>query len=164
MIGEVKRFAAQPYGMLTLWGSWGNGKSLALMGLVNHFNGLQPGSACYMTFEELMNVVRKGFKDGAEFDAEARALRLRQIKYLAIDEFDKANLTRFGETFRSEFFDYRYRDAKNGYSHTVLAMNCDIADLPGHIYDRIHYGVRSPLGFRVVRNKDESARPSGLDL
>ena len=162
MIAQVKRMAAEPFGMLTLWGSWGNGKTAALMGLVNHFNAVSPGSTCYMRFEELMNVVRKGFKDGAELDAEERAMRLRQIYFLAIDEFDKANLTQWGDSFRSLFFDDRYRDAKNGMTHTALAMNCNLTDLPGHIYDRIQWGTKVAHGFRVVRNTDTSARESGL--
>ena len=162
MIAEVKRFAAEPFGMLTLWGSWGNGKTAALAALVNHFNALCAGTAIYVRFADLLEAIREGFDERADVRAEARHRLLLAIPFLAIDEVDKAHMTEWAGQFRARFFDDRYRQARSGLAHTALALNFDPSGLAEHLYDRLRWGEDLQGGFRIVRNEDPSARPRGL--
>ncbi len=59
---------------------------------------------------------------------------------LAIDEFDKLKVTEWYEEFETMLMSRRYRDAVDGLSGTVLAMNSDPAKLPEHIYSRLSDG------------------------
>jgi DNA replication protein DnaC len=165
MVAAVQAFARAPYGMLTLWGGVGTGKTMALQALTNHFREAGTG-AVYVIFKDLVDWIRQGNATSAAEDAVQRAERIRQVKFLAIDEIDKARMTDFAFEFRTSLLDHRYRLAReNGPAqcHTVLAMNDDPAQLPDYIYDRLRWGVDDPAGgFRIVRNDDASARPAGL--
>lgn len=166
MLAEVRRFAAEPFGILTLWGGVGNGKSAALIALVNHFNAAQPGSAVYIRFADLLDIMREGFDPRPtaknQMKYHDRYEMLKAVFALAIDEVDKANMTAWAFEFRTKFFDERYRMARSRLAHTMLAMNDDPRDLPDHISDRLRWGERVPDGFRIVFNGDPSARPAGL--
>jgi DNA replication protein DnaC len=163
MLRAAHEYLEAPYGLLTLWGAAGNGKTAVLMALVNHFNHDGRGPAAYFRFADLMNVIRLGHHPDTEMQAVERYRRLKSIWFLAIDEIDHAAMTESAQEFRARFFDDRYRLARAGQAHTALAMNDDPAVLPGHIYDRLRWGIDLPAGgFRIIHNADASARASGL--
>ncbi|MCK4451269.1 MAG: hypothetical protein KAX26_11820 [Anaerolineae bacterium] len=64
-------------------------------------------------------------------------------------------MTDFAYEFRTAFLDDRYRLAVTRRTHTLFAMNCDPADLPGDLYDRLRDGR-----FVVFHNTDVSMRPA----
>ncbi|HEY4691107.1 MAG TPA: hypothetical protein VIK33_17485 [Anaerolineae bacterium] len=163
MLGAGRDFAAFPYGMLTVWGGPGNGKTALLIALVNHFNTIRFGEAYYVRFVDLLDIVRAGYEAKVELDARRRYERLKNIWFLAIDEMDKANMTGWASEFRARFFDDRYTLARERLCHTAIAMNDDPASLPDYLYDRLRWGAAPGAnGFRIVHNADESARPVGL--
>jgi DNA replication protein DnaC len=158
MLRAAWEFLEAPYGMLTLWGPPGNGKTTVLMGLVNELNERCFGQAAYYRLAELMEVIRRGSGPKAERPAADLYRRLKALPYLAIDEVDRQTLAGCAHEFRSLFFDDRYRLARQGAAHTLVALNEDPAVLPEAIYDRLRWGSQAPGGFRIVWNEDASAR------
>lgn len=166
MIAAVRAFADAPHGMLTLWGGKGNGKTLALQALTNHFHEQWPGQAIYAPFVELMDWVRAGYDPSAEVGAQQRYERLIAARFVAIDEMDKANMTSWAFEFRTKFLDRRYRLAREVdplvQCHTVIAMNVAPSELPEYITDRLEWNLEGEGGFRIIHNGDASARKAGL--
>ena len=166
MVEEVKRFAEKPYGMITLWGGPGNGKTISLMALTNHFKKQFPAQSRYVRFKDLIDYIRAGNAPDASEDAIARYEQMKHMRFLAIDELEKVRDTKYAYEFRSAFLDDRYRYARerdeNSRLYTAFAMNSDPLSLPDHIYDRLQWGRNTPDGFRIIQNKDSSARPAGL--
>lgn len=167
LVKAVGQFIADPRGWLYLWGSYGNGKSLALMAGVRAF--VETGQpALYITLADLLDVMRETFKQpslGAAATDEqwrrwstyqARFERIRSVKLLAVDEFDatKINETGFVREFRARLIDHRYRDALAGTTCTLFAGNDNPASLPGWIYDRVRDNR-----FRIFHNTGQSVRP-----
>lgn len=167
MLDMAREFCREPWGMWTLWGSYGNAKTLILQAIAGHF--LNRGQrSVYVRFKNLLDFIRAGNDPDAHDDDRARYHRLLSVKVLAIDECDKARMTEYAQEFRSAFLDDRWRyGVENGpqQRHTLLAMNDDPAELPGHIYDRLRDGrfgcwldgVWFP---GITRNRDESMRPA----
>lgn len=163
LLERARRFVARPWGFFTVWGGYGNGKTLVLQAVVNELRarGL-PGA--YVKMNDLIDHVRAGFARDAADGARKRYERLRQVPVLAIDEFDTPRMTGFAHEFRSAFLDDRYRLACALRAHTLFAMNMNPADgwLSGDIYDRLRDGRFRPGPDSVVifRNADASMRPS----
>jgi len=141
--------------MLTIWGGYGNGKSLILQAVVNEFRHQRGVWGTYITLKKLLDYVRAGNAQGANLDDRERYEQLCRVPILAIDECDGPRMTDYAEEFRRSFFDDRYRLALARRAHTVLAMNCDPASLPGDVWDRLRDGR-----FIVHHNSDESMRPA----
>lgn len=151
MVELARRFVAKPWGFLTLWGGYGNGKTLVLQAIVNEMRDAGVPSA-YVRLADILAYLRDGFRDWTE---QHRYELLRDIEVLAIDEMDGARMTGYAWEFRSKFLDDRYRRAVEGTAHTIFAMNVDPETLPGDIWDRLRDGR-----FRVFENRDASLRPS----
>lgn len=152
MVERVQQFLSHPIGMLTLWGGWGNGKTLALQVLVNELRERHGWVTAYVRFHDLLDYIRAGCAPGADMDKRQRYEEIRAVKLLAIDEIDKASMTDFAHEFRTAILDDRYRSGLEGEAFTVLAMNDDPAVLPGYIYDRLRR-------FVIFHNADSSLRP-----
>ncbi len=170
MLAMAREFCRQPWGMWIVWGGYGNAKTLVLQAVVNHFR--QKGIlAVYVRFKDLLDYIRAGNRPGLEEDDDARRRyrRLLDVAVLAIDEVDKANLTAYADEFRSAFLDDRWRygclpDTRLR-RHTLLAMNCNPIDLPGHIYDRLRDGrfgcfLDGQWHNGITENRDQSMRPA----
>lgn len=167
MLDMAREFCRSPWGMWTLWGYYGNAKTLILQAVVNHFrrNGQR---AAYVRFKDLLDYIRAGNAPDAHDNDRDRYRRLLAVKYLAIDECDKARLTEYASEFRSAFLDDRWRygvESGPEQRHTLLAMNDDPAELPGHIYDRLRDGrfgcwLDNVWFPGITRNRDESMRPA----
>lgn len=154
MADAAREFVADPFGFFTVYGGVGNGKTLILQATVNELREKQGLVGAYVTFKDLIDFVRAGFDDDA-FGERARYDFLKDVDCLAIDEIDKARMTAYSAEFRSAFLDYRYRLAWNGRAVTLFAMNCNPADMPPPIYDRLRDGR-----FVIVHNNDASLRPA----
>lgn len=150
MMNVARQFVDDPYGLLTLWGGVGNGKTLVLYAVVNELRARGRESA-YVKFKDLIDFITIGFEDNSE---RQRYEFIKSVDVLAIDEVDKARMTQYRAEFRSSFFDDRYRSAWAGHSVTLFAMNDDPANLPADIYDRLRDGR-----FQIIHNADASVRP-----
>ncbi len=149
----AKKFVAEPWGFLTMWGGYGNGKTLILQAVVNEFREHRGDMGIYVRMHDLLEYVRAGYAPNAKEDARARYEQLKSLPVLAIDEFDAARMTDFAYEFRTAFLDDRYRLAITRRAHTLFAMNHDPATLPGDIYDRLRDGR-----FEIFHNTDQSMR------
>lgn len=162
MVAEAKRMIERPYGMLTVWGGPGNGKSLTLKILVNEFisRGL---SAAYMDMSDLLDYLREGYEDAAKVRFLDRLGTLQDMHFLAIDEFDKVQRTGWVEEQTFRLLNARYNDGRAGRRHTALAMNADPETwMNDYAISRIRFDMHGPDGFRIVHNTDEDAREAGL--
>ena len=151
MVRLARAFVAEPFGFLTYWGGYGNGKTLVLQAIVNEMRDRGKFSA-YVRLADILAYLRDGFRDWSE---QRRYERLRDVEVLAIDEMDGARMTDYAFEFRSRFLDDRYRRALEGTAHTIFAMNVDPKTLPGDIYDRLRDGR-----FVIFENRDVSMRPA----
>lgn len=168
MLAMANEFCLAPWGVWTLWGSYGNAKSMILQAIVNHFRH-RGVLAVYVRFKDLLDHIRAGNAPEAGDDAMARYRQLVEVQVLAVDEVDKARLTDYAEEFRTNFLDDRWRYGIAQLRHTLLAMNHNPSELPGHIYDRLRDGrfgcwlltdgaeVWYP---GITKNMDESMRPA----
>lgn len=155
MLELARRFVEDPWGFLVLHGEYGNAKTLILQTVVNEFRARHGVVGTYVRMHDLLEYVRAGYASNARDDARARYERLKSLPILAIDEFDAVRMTDFAYEFRTAFLDDRYRLAVTRRAHTLFAMNCDPADLPGDLYDRLRDGR-----FVVFHNTDVSMRPA----
>ncbi len=150
----ARKFVAEPWGFFTLWGGYGNGKTLILQAVVNEFRERHGDLGTYVRMHDLLEYVRAGYAPNARENARARYERLKSLPVLAIDEFDAARMTDFAYEFRTAFLDDRYRLAITRRAHTLFAMNHDPSTLPGDLYDRMRDGR-----FVIFHNRDTSMRP-----
>lgn len=152
MIAEARRFIDRPIGMLTIYGSCGNAKTVVEQAIVNACIKRNRG-AIYTTFYDLVSYVREAYQQGATDSAWARMRRLQNIPVLCIDELDKVKYTEWVQEVETQLIDARYRLGIAGELGTVLAMNGDIDNLPTHLQSRLRDGRNV-----IVRNRDKDMR------
>jgi len=154
MVEECKRFLLKPYGFLTIHGTSGNAKSVALQATVNHM--VEAGvEAVYITAFDLLSHIRDAFDEKKEIKSEsayARIVKFGRVPFLAIDEYDKVRVTDWVAEQLTDIIDRRYRLGVNEEAGTMIAMNGNPQDLPTWIYSRLSQGV-------IVRNDDPDLRP-----
>jgi len=155
MLELARQFVEEPFGFLTIHGSYGNGKTCVLQAIINEFRLRYNIIGTYIRFYDLLEYIRAGFAQDATDDARARYHRLRDLPILAVDEIDAPRSTAYAEEFRRAFFDDRYRLAIVRSAHTVFGLNCAPASLPGDLYDRLRDGR-----FHILHNPDPSMRPA----
>ena len=167
MLVAAHRMLNNPQGWLYIWGGPGNAKTVVLIALVNELNQSGRGPAVYMKLSRLINIMREGHaekssrnrqigegvrQDGLEnlgfFD---RYEKIKNIRGLIIDEFDKARMTDFAEEFRFDFFDDRYMQAEDGETYTVFGSNSKPSVFPSPLKSRFDQ-------FPVVHNAAGDAR------
>jgi DNA replication protein DnaC len=151
MKAAAGRMIEAPWGILTLWGGAGNGKTLALQAVVNELRARRGMDVAYLRFTDLIDWLRDGFSDDSE---RARYEFIRSVPVLALDEVDKARMTEYADEFRFKFLDDRYRLALSGEAVTILAMNCNPRELPYYVFSRLNDGR-----FEIVHNADSDFRP-----
>jgi DNA replication protein DnaC len=137
IVRRVRKFADCPTGFITLHGGPGNGKTLALMGLANHFRRLGKLSV-YVPLVDLVEWIRAGYGPDADQSAEQRYNMVVQAYFLAIDETEKVKGTDWVEQLLARLLDRRYRDARERLTHTALALNASpFETFPEHIVSRL---------------------------
>jgi len=155
VLRAARAFLVQPTPLFYLWGGYGNGKSLLLKALVNEFNAAGY-VAVYTKFSRLLWWMRQVFGDNGDQESYlGRYERLKRVPMLAVDEFDKVNLTDFAQEFRFDFFDERYEAGLRGECYTVFASNSAPEDLPGYLLSRIEDGR-----CLIVKNECKDLRPN----
>jgi DNA replication protein DnaC len=163
MKAAARAWLARPVGMFTVYGTWGNAKTILLMALVNEC--LKRGlPAVYTTFPALLDHIREGFKErqttGEYGSASVRTQRFHSIRVLAIDELEDAQQTEWMLEFEKTLFDRRYRDGNSGLTGTLIATNKPPLGqsrggfLPDKIASRLYDGRNV-----VIENRDADMRP-----
>lgn len=139
---RLRNYAKQVIGRELTWlailGPSGNGKTHALMAIVNAFTE-QGIPARYYTFADLLAYVRQGFGEDARIHAEARIDQLIEVPVLALDEADKFNETGWAQEMVFRLIDRRWRLARAkpgaGRRITVFAMNAEPEE--GYLQSRL---------------------------
>jgi DNA replication protein DnaC len=152
MISAAQRFVEKPHGFLSIHGAFGNGKTTALMSIVNAL--IDAGTeARYLTAAELLAHLREAFNTSAPGVSDySRLHELARVPVLCIDEMDKLRDTPYSREIQQELINLRYRDA--GILGTVLAWNGDINALP---FPAVISRARE---FIVIENNDSDVRPA----
>lgn len=129
------KFSQTPSGFLTLYGSYGTGKSMLAKCIV--YQAIQDGCpAYYTTAPEMVGQIRARFSESpADVDQAIRHYAEKGL--LVIDELDKVNQTSWVEETIQRIIDKRYNDQ----SATVLVMNVEPGKMPGYLASRINGGV-----------------------
>jgi DNA replication protein DnaC len=125
------QFVNAPKGWLTIWGSWGGGKSHIGEAITREL--LARRTPClYMRAPELFAFL--GAVDrlpGANVDYEGRLYWMQRTAVLVIDEFCKETKTDAVMRLRTSLLDYRYQQARaNEGGATVILTNSPLADWP----------------------------------
>jgi hypothetical protein len=152
MIAAAQRFIDRPIGFLSIHGNYGNGKTTALMSIVNALIGFGT-EARYLTAAELLAYFRDAFNTTAAGVSDySRVRELAGTPVLCIDELDKLRDTPYSREIQQELINLRYRDA--GLLGTVLAWNGDISALP---FPAV---ISRAQEFIVIQNNDADLRPA----
>lgn len=158
MISMARMFVKNPYGFVTFHGPYGNGKSTALMAIVNACvaKGI---SAVYITFGDLVGYARAAFTTQSDSDW-GRIHRLAQVPVLCIDEMspDQIKETDYVRMIQAQIINARYVSGEAGQTGTIVAGNftlfgeADLPTVPDWIATRLKQGV-------TVWNNDPDFRP-----
>lgn len=154
MVIACAEFLDHPHGTLTIHGTSGNAKSVALQACVNALVDVGV-EAVYITAFDLISYIREAFNEQREVKSESaydRILRFGRVPFLAIDELDKIKMTDWVMEQVTDLIDRRYRLGLDEQAGTVLAMNGEPRDLPPWIYSRLSQG-------EIIRNDDSDLRP-----
>lgn len=162
MVKACRNFVRTPVYMLTLWGTWGNAKSVAMVGVVNALLEKKIESVYVVAFD-LINYIRKAFSEGShevrDDDAYSRLQKFERVPVLAIDELDKIfPLTAWEAKQLTELIDHRYRYGISRQRGTILTMNKD----PQILFDGDLYHIYSRLADKrnvIQANTDSDLRP-----
>lgn len=161
MVGTCKRFLQSPGGILTIWGTSGNGKSMVLPASMNSMLGRGIPSVYVVAFD-LINWIRKAYSETErnvkDEDAYSRLVRFEKVPFLALDELDKIfPLSAWEAKQITDLIDTRYRWGMDDRMWTILTMNRDpfevFEDFP-HILSRLKDGRNM-----IIQNTDEDMRP-----
>jgi DNA replication protein DnaC len=154
MVQACADFLLSPFGSLTIHGTSGNAKTVALQACVNALVSVGV-EAVYITAFDLIGYIRDAFNEKKEVKSESaydRMVRFGTVSFLAIDELDKVKQTDWIIEQITDLIDRRYRLGQDGKAGTMIAMNGDPRDLPTWIYSRLSQGV-------IVENNDSDLRP-----
>lgn len=141
--GTKARDAVKPayekgYGIVFLYGAWGQGKTLT--GKILTATAIRNGkSAAYANVSDVLANIRQAF------DAEHQSTELvRRMEWwtdqevLFLDELDKANQTPWAQEQLFQLLDKRYQKAVRQEALTVIASNSSTEELDGYLKSRIH--------------------------
>jgi len=160
MASAATSLANREFGMLTVHGGPGNGKTLMLQILVAEF--LRQGeSAIYMRTSRLLDHLADGFKDESYRTSE-RYRRIVSCTFLGLDEIDKVSSNGWARGVVFDIVDDRYIAGRQLKQFTAFTMNQDPDTLPDYLYSRLRWNQREPDGFKIIHNVDGDARETGL--
>lgn len=153
MVKAAQAFIDTPHNMLTIYGTCGNAKTVALQSIVNACLARNI-TAMYATFYDVVSWIKDSFGNKDEDSVSVKVNRLRDVPVLCIDELDKVKPTEWVMELQTQLIDLRYR---RGISHecgTVFAMNGSIDALPDWLSSRMRDGRNT-----IVENNDKDLRP-----
>lgn len=132
----VEQVIARPAGWLTLWGSYGTAKTMAVQAIVA---GLVRSGTQALFYHARR--LEQGWFDDMRGDT-ANAQLYRRARVLAIDEADKINLkSDWTRAAWQELMDDRYRSGLAGRTCTLLICQGNPADcMPGDVASRMTDG------------------------
>lgn len=151
MKSAAAKFINSPVGFLSFFGGYGNGKTVALMAIVNECiaRGIE---ARYLTAHQLMDWLYEAFDEKVMETDRGRIIKLARLPVLVIDEFDKARETAYAADMQQHLIDERYRNAHE--LGTVFAWNGDAGTIPwGAVASRMRE-------FPMIENRDADMRPA----
>lgn len=162
MVQACREMVAKKTSMLTIWGSSGNAKSLALIATVNEF--LDMGiPAMYIPSYDLLNWIQDGINERGDVKNESAYARLERCKgivVLAIDELQGIKISDWRLEQLRNIIDRRWRDGIDGKTATLFAMNEDPENLEPRIYSRLKDGRNRADGKSpILLNDDVDMRP-----
>jgi DNA replication protein DnaC len=134
----VKPKYMQGWGMVFLWGTWGQGKTL--IGKILTATGLRDGKrAAYANVATVLDDIRLAF-DSPEHKTTELLRRMdwwtsRDVLFL--DEIDKVNGTTWAEERIFQLLDQRYTRAIREEALTVIASNKSDQALDGYLKSRL---------------------------
>lgn len=153
MVAAARAFIDSPRGMLTIYGSCGNAKTVVLQSIVNSMLA-RDTAAIYVTFYDVVSWIKASFGDSTDERAEVKVKQLIDVPVLCIDELDKVKVTDWVMELKTHLVDERYRRGLSGKCGTVMAMNSSIDALPDWMSSRVRDGRNV-----VVENNDRDMRP-----
>lgn len=150
MVNAANNFVADSFGFLTIHGGFGNGKTTALMGIVNAL--IEKGiEARYITASNLLAYLRETFNGESKQSDYDRLHELAAVPVLCIDEMDKLRGSEYSREIQQELMNTRYREA--GSLGTVLAWNGDFETI------NMPAVTSRASEFVVIWNRDSDIRP-----
>jgi len=144
VLRAIEGMVQAPHGLVTFWGDFGSGKTMALQILVNELRELRQVEGYYATFATVLSHLRNLWSNGQ--DSSAFWERLLNIPVLALDEvtrFDNSKLWAQERLF--DLIDTRYR--KKATHLTAFATNEDptvnltVDDPVGYLFSRMREGA-----------------------
>ncbi len=135
----VRPFYERGYGIVYLWGTWGQAKTLIgkILTATAHRDGKRPA---YANVSSVLDNIRLAFD---EQEHKATEL-LRRIDWwvnrdvLFLDEMDKSNDTPWAQERLFQLIDQRYTHAVRQETLTVIASNKSHEALDGYLKSRLH--------------------------
>ena len=110
----------QGYGLITLWGPFGVGKTALMMTAVNAIRN-QDKTAIYRTTADMLAWLRAGFdqsqRDGEDFSYEKRWQLLTTVRCLALDEMTAFSVTPWAAERFERLIDERWRSHAGSADH-----------------------------------------------
>jgi len=141
-IGKLLGMNKNPVGFVTLWGSYGCGKTMLMKALVSGFINIDV-PARYITLSDLLAELRWMFGETRGYQkAEEELESYRRFRVLCIDEIDKVNLTGWTKETVNRLMDTRHTARETAL--TVLATNYSPDNMPaefGYLKSRMHEGT-----------------------
>lgn len=132
------------YGLITLWGPFGTGKTALMMAAVNATRS-QDRTAIYRTTADMLAWLRAGFdqsqRDGEDFSYDKRWQLLTTARCLALDEITAFSVTPWAAERFERLIDERWRSMRDLL--TICAFNASLepeegsSGLPGVVESRL---------------------------
>lgn len=158
----VKPVYEKGFGMVFLWGSYGQAKTL--IGKILTATALRDRrSAAYANVSSVLDDIRLAFDSQENKTTEL----LRRIDWwisrdvLFLDELDKANGTEWAKERLFQLLDRRYQRAIREEALTVLASNSSDAALDGYIKSRLNDRRLGPVVY-LNGNDGRQVMPEGF--
>jgi len=136
-VEEVRPQYMRGYGMIFLWGTWGQGKTL--IGKILTATALRDGRrAAYANMAVVLDDIRLAFDEEHKTTELLRRMEWWSSRdVLFLDELDKANGTEWAESTLFTLLDQRYVRAIREEALTVIASNSSAAALDGYLKSRL---------------------------
>ncbi len=102
----AETYVSNPHGWLYLWGGSGDGKTLITAIIVNAVRA-SGHDAIWCFVPEMLDYLRNKIGEGASFEDEWN--RIKNFRYLVLDDIASEQLTEWGRVKLFELIDWRYR-------------------------------------------------------